>query len=138
MLVFFFFSSRRRHTRLVSDWSSDVCSSDILLLHRARQTLRLAQMMAMRQDRTNQVGIFVREEGIQRHDRRQTAIDGSGFESPFALQHHETIYFFQRDFIWRTVSPDFHEKAQVIAIVPPRARSRVASAHPVDEPFDFD
>src|SRR5258706_8489668 len=25
---YFFFSSRRRHTRLVSDWSSDVCSSD--------------------------------------------------------------------------------------------------------------
>src|SRR5258706_9085291 len=23
--LFFFFSSRRRHTRLVSDWSSDVC-----------------------------------------------------------------------------------------------------------------
>src|SRR5262249_59166678 len=29
-LSFFFFSSRRRHTRLVSDWSSDVCSSDLL------------------------------------------------------------------------------------------------------------
>src|SRR5215213_7785394 len=29
VLVFFFFSSRRRHTRLVSDWSSDVCSSDL-------------------------------------------------------------------------------------------------------------
>src|SRR5438093_75445 len=28
--VLFFFSSRRRHTRLVSDWSSDVCSSDLL------------------------------------------------------------------------------------------------------------
>src|SRR5262249_59517938 len=27
--VVFFFSSRRRHTRLVSDWSSDVCSSDL-------------------------------------------------------------------------------------------------------------
>src|SRR5438093_5228307 len=25
----FFFSSRRPHTRLVSDWSSDVCSSDL-------------------------------------------------------------------------------------------------------------
>src|SRR5437016_10426323 len=25
----FFFSSRRRHTSLVSDWSSDVCSSDL-------------------------------------------------------------------------------------------------------------
>src|SRR6266446_7535821 len=29
-LVFFFFSSRRRHTRLQGDWSSDVCSSDLL------------------------------------------------------------------------------------------------------------
>src|SRR5438093_12351202 len=28
-IYFFFFSSRRRHTRLVSDWSSDVCSSDL-------------------------------------------------------------------------------------------------------------
>src|SRR5215213_11208892 len=28
--AFFFFSSRRRHTRLVSDWSSDVCSSDLV------------------------------------------------------------------------------------------------------------
>src|SRR6267142_3474780 len=28
---FFFFSSRRRHTRLTCDWSSDVCSSDLVL-----------------------------------------------------------------------------------------------------------
>src|SRR5256885_69704 len=27
-MTFFFFSSRRRHTRLQGDWSSDVCSSD--------------------------------------------------------------------------------------------------------------
>src|SRR5690242_21260957 len=27
--VLFFFSSRRRHTRLTCDWSSDVCSSDL-------------------------------------------------------------------------------------------------------------
>src|SRR5260221_2998581 len=26
---FFFFSSRRRHTRSLCDWSSDVCSSDL-------------------------------------------------------------------------------------------------------------
>src|SRR5258706_15804203 len=32
MCCFFFFSSRRRHTRLVSDWSSDVCSSDLKLV----------------------------------------------------------------------------------------------------------
>src|SRR5437899_6156350 len=29
-LLYFFFSSRRRHTRCLSDWSSDVCSSDLL------------------------------------------------------------------------------------------------------------
>src|SRR5258706_5330362 len=29
IVLLFFFSSRRRHTRLVSDWSSDVCSSDL-------------------------------------------------------------------------------------------------------------
>src|SRR5690606_41070822 len=28
--VFFFFSSRRRHTRFSRDWSSDVCSSDLV------------------------------------------------------------------------------------------------------------
>src|SRR5256885_10039969 len=28
-LSLFFFSSRRRHTRLQGDWSSDVCSSDL-------------------------------------------------------------------------------------------------------------
>src|ERR1017187_10881490 len=27
----FFFSSRRRHTRYIGDWSSDVCSSDLIL-----------------------------------------------------------------------------------------------------------
>ena len=30
--LFFFFSSRRRHTRYWSDWSSDVCSSDLVWL----------------------------------------------------------------------------------------------------------
>src|SRR2546421_2960338 len=29
--LFFFFSSRRRHTRSDRDWSSDVCSSDLRL-----------------------------------------------------------------------------------------------------------
>src|SRR6266513_4418348 len=28
-MYFFFFSSRRRHTRSKRDWSSDVCSSDL-------------------------------------------------------------------------------------------------------------
>src|SRR5437588_3823956 len=36
----FFFSSRRRHTRSLCDWSSDVCSSDLLVeTFRDRQDL---------------------------------------------------------------------------------------------------
>src|SRR5215213_11230670 len=40
-VVCFFFSSRRRHTRLVSDWSSDVCSSD--LERKAAQNIKAAK-----------------------------------------------------------------------------------------------
>src|SRR5574337_48017 len=36
----FFFSSRRRHTRLSGDWSSDVCSSDLALAVEARNRLQ--------------------------------------------------------------------------------------------------
>src|SRR5256884_2336370 len=32
VVVFFFFSSRRRHTRCSRDWSSDVCSSDLIAM----------------------------------------------------------------------------------------------------------
>src|SRR5439155_6860939 len=33
--IFFFFSSRRRHTRWPRDWSSDVCSSDLAVVEDA-------------------------------------------------------------------------------------------------------
>src|SRR5438874_13644742 len=35
----FFFSSRRRHTRSLRDWSSDVCSSDLLRVDLLRREL---------------------------------------------------------------------------------------------------
>src|SRR5437764_12017975 len=37
MNLLFFFSSRRRHTRYIGDWSSDVCSSDRTRRHRDRE-----------------------------------------------------------------------------------------------------
>src|ERR1017187_10768159 len=49
-VFFFFFSTRRRHTRYIGDWSSDVCSSDLLFcarrgtaVTRAYQPTRAAQ-----------------------------------------------------------------------------------------------
>src|SRR5690625_4182574 len=45
-----FFSSRRRHTRWPRDWSSDVCSSDLLLTggNEPPVTSALKRMLAMR------------------------------------------------------------------------------------------
>src|SRR3712207_8591032 len=42
-MMFFFFSSRRRHTRYWRDWSSDVCSSDLVSnkFYKATQDLAL-------------------------------------------------------------------------------------------------
>src|SRR5438067_70865 len=45
---FFFFSSRRRHTRSKRDWSSDVCSSD---LPRQAQDESKATYLRKREDR---------------------------------------------------------------------------------------
>src|SRR5256886_17359232 len=42
MVLFFFFSSRRRHTRFDCDWSSDVCSSDLEAVQQVAQVLALA------------------------------------------------------------------------------------------------
>src|SRR5688500_20213407 len=47
----FFFSSRRRHTRLQGDWSSDVCSSDLgqmygpIIYQKAPIVMRQLEMM---------------------------------------------------------------------------------------------
>src|SRR5256885_16928438 len=43
VVVFFFFSSRRRHTRLQGDWSSDVCSSDLVKYQRSNQNTNIHQ-----------------------------------------------------------------------------------------------
>src|SRR5699024_12155209 len=44
LIIFFFVSSRRRHTRSKRDWSSDVCSSDLKVNGQAQevQTINLA------------------------------------------------------------------------------------------------
>src|SRR2546430_8077128 len=47
LFVFFFFSSRRRHTRFDCDRSSDVCSSDLSGTHQAKDELATAQITAL-------------------------------------------------------------------------------------------
>src|SRR2546430_8858543 len=50
LFFFFFFSSRRRHTRFDCDWSSDVCSSDLLAVSGSRRTFFRTQVSAANAD----------------------------------------------------------------------------------------
>src|SRR6266487_4193778 len=65
-LSYFFFSSRRRHTRWTGDWNSDVCSSDLLAV-RPRAQLREAGPLAHGvHDRYRGGGYGQRDPAIQR------------------------------------------------------------------------
>src|ERR671932_314743 len=62
--LLFFFSSRRRHTRSLCDWSSDVCSSDLLYYARdenqflrRRRTLVFALFPDLVQTRFKDAGL---------------------------------------------------------------------------------
>src|SRR5260370_1268191 len=79
-----------------------------------------------------------RQQGKQIHDRRQTAIDGGGLETLFALQRNKVVYLSKRNFPRWTIPHCLGEEAQIIAVIFPGARSGAASAHPIDETFDFD
>src|SRR5205807_4848928 len=49
----FFFSSRRRHTRLQGDWSSDVCSSDLAQARIAARDVLLREFDAKGEQRAD-------------------------------------------------------------------------------------
>src|SRR5713101_8123664 len=57
MLSFFFFSSRRRHTRLTCDWSSDVCSSDLDTQRTVEGMQRLGAKVVVKKTRTISYGV---------------------------------------------------------------------------------
>src|SRR5438034_11183436 len=61
MCGLFFFSSRRRHTRSLCDWSSDVCSSDLVTEPRKVQQ---GQLVAVGTEEDGSQGIFVHAEGF--------------------------------------------------------------------------
>src|SRR5882672_12062505 len=69
-MVFFFFSSRRRHTRSLCDWSSDVCSSDLLESADPFQDMFLHE----------------RHRGIKRHRTRSNQQLGAAFPAELPVQ----------------------------------------------------
>src|SRR2546430_8931578 len=66
--VFFFFSSRRRHTIFDCDWSSDVCSSDLPFVIEAAEPVGQAVFAEDRQDFGEPAGVALdAEEGGEGH-----------------------------------------------------------------------
>src|SRR2546427_11826826 len=82
---FFFFSSRRRHTRFDCDWSSDVCSSDLIPLRRGYKGV--GAFGSFVRIRTILHRMAVKYAGAGRHRDRiihlqSTALRAQGFADP--------------------------------------------------------
>src|SRR2546427_3863609 len=93
---FFFFSSRRRHTRFDCDWSSDVCSSDLAPDHRrvAKDDWRAGEAVeesnsGAKKNRRDVDVDFVEEPSIQALLDGVGAVDTNGFPGGggFGLVH---------------------------------------------------
>src|SRR5438874_5124737 len=76
MDIFFFFSSRRRHTRSLRDWSSDVCSSDLDLIKAAARGV--GNVLLVVGSRTGRDGIhgasFASEELTHESEQRRPQV----------------------------------------------------------------
>src|ERR1035441_3148892 len=81
-----FFSSRRRHTRCLSDWSSDVCSSD-LMLWRYRQ-VHVSVVDKKHQADQRKPRELKRNHNPARQQRRTALAHVTGAEQPL---HHKLI-----------------------------------------------
>src|SRR5437763_16466458 len=91
----FFFSSRRRHTRYIGDWSSDVCSSDL----RARGNGRIVASRE-RARRRHQLALLSPE----RRDARQIGrascrerVESTVVAVPFKTKKGKTMYGRKKD-----------------------------------------
>src|SRR6266481_8158766 len=76
-MFFFFFSSRRRHTRWNCDWSSDVCSSDLVLQGRSTDHRHKFVRDRLPADR--------RFQKLRREDRKSTRLNSSHSSISYAV-----------------------------------------------------
>src|SRR5258705_2255127 len=72
--ILFFFSSRRRHTRCLSDWSSDVCSSDLGSLRPADSTLIIDREESAGRSEPEEIAQILK--GVERTTSRRWVVTG--------------------------------------------------------------
>src|ERR1039457_2149253 len=78
LFILFFFASRRRHTRLQGDWSSDVCSSDLRLQRLTELENRISKASA---------GGRRRSRGLRNHQHfnRLAGLKWKAIQNEFAM-----------------------------------------------------
>src|SRR5205807_6099388 len=85
LLDMFFFSSRRRHTRLQGDWSSDVCSSDLEPAgHAARRVILFLEI----DSEGKEILVFfqlLRGANVDEKDRKSTRLNSSHLVISYAV-----------------------------------------------------
>src|SRR5205085_5336459 len=74
---FFFFSSRRRHTRFDCDWSSDVCSSDLVFVEQLKNLASPGDLLLAISGSGNSPNILKAVDWANRHGL--TTVGFSGF-----------------------------------------------------------
>src|SRR5256885_4281327 len=79
---FFFFSSRRRHTRLQGDWSSDVCSSDLVDTGHVGMEVSNAVTQANHRERVSHQAVTIKSAqhfaaGMRGHNKHGSRLDRS-------------------------------------------------------------
>src|SRR2546421_3185093 len=82
--TFFFFSSRRRHTRSDRDWSSDVCSSDlerVVAFQKSIEPAQYRQLLVLR--------ILVRTFGDEQTNVRARAVKSVNIAHPLVQRSEE-------------------------------------------------
>src|SRR3712207_6864204 len=110
--AYFFFSSRRRHTRYWRDWSSDVCSSDLeARVHAPRRrpdsavalerpTARRRRRDVERRERDH-LGALARRDAVQRAGRSEERRVGKECRSRWSLSHYKISF----DLIYLSAHP---------------------------------
>src|SRR5207245_5688532 len=121
----FFFSSRRRHTRCYRDWSSDVCSSDLLFRDHAATLVDYGEdrldegwdhLLRLHEQRWDGAGGGAfrdpRNERLQRQFAGEMAkqkrlwlttldLDGQPAAAWYGFTSDDTVYFYQSGRAWR-------------------------------------
>src|SRR2546430_8342801 len=83
-IVYFFFSSRRRHTRFDCDWSSDVCSSDLSVVP-GQTPVDIKVSASIHGNGSVDAAYSLQKDSVRQQDRKSTRLNSSHSQISYAV-----------------------------------------------------